>query len=210
MTVKHIERTEIDGVYWKKNFYVGTGVKSYTLVANEGPIVADILFFEDDQYYKDFSLQIGQVNRYTFFGKVSDVIKAEFVDCRDDSPTLHQKTVLEFSPDPRKHLVFERGIAAKFSGFSNTTIRSEPILYAPSEENGYNIGNDRVIIPADSNEFPTVTVNKLPLPNDALEFLLKKEQEVIQKNKDKEYSYDTFMNGELKRVHVRTKNIERG
>jgi hypothetical protein len=212
MTVKFEETTRIDGLYWKKNFYVGTGVKSFTLVANKGPIVADILFFEDDTYYNQFSLQIGQINRYTFFGRESDVIKAEFVDCRANSPTLHQKVLMEFSPDPRVHLVIERGIAARFSGFRNTTIRSEPILYATTKDNGYNVGNDRIIIPNNSTEFPIVRTNKLPLPNEALQFLLKKEQEVIQKSENKRpsYSYDTFVNGEMKRINIKPKAIERG
>lgn len=205
MSVKFIDETTLEGLYWKKNFYVGTGVKSFTLVSNEGPIVADILFFEDDSYYKDFSLQIGQVDRYTFFGKETDVIKGEFVDCREDSPTLHQKYLMEFSPDPRKHLVIERGIAKKFTGFSNITIRSEPILYATSKDNGYKLGNDRIVIPWDSSEFPVVCTNKLPLPKEALQFLLKKEQEVINKTDKHPYSFDTFVNGELKTINVKPK-----
>jgi len=206
--IKSIENTNIDGLYWKKNYYVGTGVKSFTLVSNEGPIVSDFLFFKDDSYYKDFSLQIGQVDRYTFIGKESDVIKAEFVDCREDSPTLHQKVIMEFTPDPRKHLVIERGIAKKFTGFSNTIIRSEPILYAPlqNKDNGFNIGNDRIIVPVSANEFPVVSINKLPLPKEALQFILKKEQETIAKNIKSSYSFDTFINGEMKRVNVKPKN----
>lgn len=212
MVVKVEETTQIDGLYWKKNFYVGTGVRSFTLVANKGPIVADILFFEDDTYYNEFSLQIGQINRYTFFGKESDVINAEFVDCRANSATLHQKVVMEFSPDPRKHLVIERGIATRFSGFKNTTVRSEPILYATTKENGYEVGNDRTIILKNSTEFPIVNTNKLPLPNEVLQFLLKKEQEVLQKSEKKShsYSYNTFVNGEMKRINFKPKAIERG
>ncbi|NPC91255.1 dTDP-4-dehydrorhamnose 3,5-epimerase [Bacillus sp. WMMC1349] len=204
--MKKIEETSIKGLYWNRNFYVGTGVESYTLVANEGPIVTDFLFFEDDSYYEDFSLQIGQVDRYTFIGQQNSLIKAEFVDCRMNSPTLHHRVVMEFNPDPRKHLFIERGIAKKFTGFSNTTIRSEPILYATTENNGYNLGNDRVIIPSDSNQFPIVSINKLPLPKEALQFLLKKEQEVIEKNKKHAYSFDIFLNGKMKRINVTPKN----
>ncbi|PFR36723.1 dTDP-4-dehydrorhamnose 3,5-epimerase [Bacillus thuringiensis] len=205
MSIQINEYTDIEGLYWKKNFFVGTGINSFTLVSNEGPIISDFLFFEDDSYFKNFSLQIGQIDRYTFIGKKDDVIKAEFIDCREHSPTLHQKVTFEFTPDPKKHLVIERGIAKRFTGFSNTIIRSEPILYAPSKDNDYNVGNDRIYISENSNEFPVVSVNVLPLPKEALQFLLKKEQEVIKKNKQRSFSVDTFFNGEKKRINLKSK-----
>lgn len=200
-----IEKTNIQGLYWKKNYYVGTGIRSYTLVANEGPIVTDVFFFEDDTHYKNFYLHIGQIDRFTFIGNENQTITAEFIDCRENSPTLHQKLTMEFTPDPRKHLVIERGIAKRFLGLKNTTIRSEPILFATNENNGYIVGNDRLIFSEKTNakEFPKVNINKLPLPKEALQFLLKKEQEVLKTGEKPPFSYKAYIDGELRRIQMK-------
>jgi hypothetical protein len=203
------EKLGLEGLEWIRNYFIGTGIKSYTLVANKGPIVSDLLYFENDKYFTDFNLQIGQVDRFTFVGDINQSIKGEFIDCRIDSPTLHEKVCIEFHPDPRKHLYIERGIAKRFEGLNNVTIRSEPILFATKVPNGYNIGNDRILFKKNTlkSDVPAIYPNKLPLPNEAIQFLLKREQEYLKENKNHEFQLDAVINGENYRLNLKPKEV---
>lgn len=201
------EKLSIEGLEWVRNYFIGTGIKSYTLVANKGPIISDFFYFENDGYFNDFSLQVGQVDRYTFIGNPKQTITAEFIDCRIDSPTLHKKIRLEFKPDPRKHLYIERGIAKRFEGLIDVTVRSEPILFATKVENGYNLGNDRLLFKEtiEKSDIPAVYTNKLPLPSEAIQFLLKREQEFLKHKEPNDFQFDTVLNGQHYRLSLKPK-----
>lgn len=200
------EKTEIDGLHWGKNYYVQTGRESYTLVANKGPLITDMIYFPDN-VFDTFTLQIGQTDRYTFIGDPEQEIVGIFVDCRKDSPTLHKRVILKFKPDPKKHLYIERGIAKRFEGIKNITIRSEPVWYTSQNNPQYNVGNDRIIIPrqAENHEFPVVQINELPLPDEALQVILKREQQILKDKKPFKQSFDALINGEIKRITLKKK-----
>ncbi|KKB34127.1 hypothetical protein [Bacillus thermotolerans] len=206
MAENQVIQTEIEGLYWDRNYYAQTGEDSYTLVANKGPLVSDILHFKKDKYHAYF-LSIGQINRYTFFGDPTQTIKASFIDCRTTSKTLHKKVEMTFTPDPTKHLYIERGIAEHFENLKNITVRSEPIWFATNKPNGYNLGEDTIVIPLNTpaNEFPMVFPNELPLPNEALQFVLKREQEVIKSKEKYRHSVDLTLEDRTYRLSLTPK-----
>lgn len=157
--------TSILGLHWERNFFAETGDRSYTLVANEGPLVSDFHYYAYES--GDYLLHVGHLNRFTFFGDPKQEITAEFVDCRKGSPSLHELVRLDFTPDPRKVLHVAQGIAMKFSGMRDILVRSEPVWFAPSSATtSYNVGNDQTFVPGETpaSRFPEVSVNDLPLP----------------------------------------------
>ncbi|MEV5864339.1 hypothetical protein AB0L83_32040 [Streptomyces sp. NPDC052071] len=192
------------GLHWERNFFAETGERSYTLVANEGPLVSDFHYYAYDS--GDYLLHVGSLNRFTFFGDPDQEITAEFVDCRKGSPSLHQLVRLDFTPDPRKVLHIAQGIAMKFSGMRNILVRSEPVWFAPSSATtNYNVGNDQTYVPAETpaSHFPKVSVNDLPLPPEALQIILKRQQEILRNGDSYDTAFDVAVNGEISRFASR-------
>ncbi|ADI28003.1 dTDP-4-dehydrorhamnose 3,5-epimerase family protein [Geobacillus sp. C56-T3] len=202
-----LEKTFINGVFWVKNYYVQTGQESFTLVANPGPLISDMIYFVVDST-NHFTIQVGQIDRFTFFGDPEQEIMGLFVDCRKGSPTLHKKVELKFKPDPRKHLYIERGIAKMFTNMKNITIRSEPIWFSTNVNIEYNIGNDSLIVPMDTElgDFPVVQINELPLPNRVLKVILEREQQILRQNKEFQQSFDLYMGGSRSRITIKKRN----
>ncbi|MBB6449719.1 dTDP-4-dehydrorhamnose 3,5-epimerase [Geomicrobium halophilum] len=198
----------IPGVYWEKNFFAETGENSYTLVANKGPLVTDLFHYKENSY-KSYALSVGQINRYTFFGKSDQVISAKLVDCRSSSENLHKKIEFNFKPDPTQCLVVERGIAEYFEGLDNISVRSEPILFSTNKPNGHDLGDDSIAIPLDKldNEFPIISPSELPLPNEALQFMLKREQEVIKSGKNVKSTSNLYLNNKFYKISLQPKPL---
>ncbi|KPC98090.1 hypothetical protein LR69_03713 [Geobacillus sp. BCO2] len=208
MELRILEKSDINGLYWGKNYYVQTGQESFTLVANPGPLISDMIYFSIDST-DHFTIQVGQIDRFTFFGDPEQEITGLFVDCRKGSPTLHKKVELKFKPDPRKHLYIERGIAKMFTNMKNITVRSEPIWFSTNVNTEYNIGNDRLIVPRDTEleNFPIVQINELPLPNRALQVILEREQQILRENKEYQQSFDLYMGGSRSRVTIKKRKL---
>jgi hypothetical protein len=184
---------DIAGLRWSSNFCAETGPASYTLVANPGPLVADFHYWQRHEY-EVFILHIGQEDRFTFLGNPDIKLRAEFVDCRDGSSTLHGRVVMSFNPDPRRLLHIPQGIAMFFSGLTAVTVRSEPVLFAPSKKTHYSVGNDQIRISTGTaiQDFPVVGVNDLPLPPDVLQIICKREQEMLRTGASYETSFGIY------------------
>ncbi|WP_266171127.1 hypothetical protein [Dyella subtropica] len=127
------------------------------------------------------SLHVGQVDRLTFFGPADTLIRAFFVDCRRGSPTLHQRVDLTLHPDPRFHLVIERGIGHLLYNKSSVTVRNETLWYAALDNPDYDLSNDSMNFRVDDDpaNWPVVDVNDLPLPDAVLQYVLSTQQRAL-------------------------------
>jgi len=197
-------RVTIPGLNWEKNFYAETGSASYTLVANPGPLVSDFHFFRRGEM-SDFVVHRGHTTRYTFLGDPAQEITATFVDCRRGSPSLHSSVTLEFTPDPRRVLNIPQGVAMRFTGLMNVTLRSEPIWFAPAKDNGYQVGNDQVRVAPGTpfDRFPVLSVNDLPLPGEVLQIILARQQQMLRDGAGYDVAYEVAVDGALHEVTSR-------
>lgn len=206
-----VDTTEIDGLRFEPNLYTGAPDDSYfTVVASEGPGISDVVTHGPDFAYQHYGIHVAQTDRLTFFGDPGKTITGYFVDCRAGSPTLHRQVVLEFSPDPRRLLYIDRGIAHTFDGLENVTTRDEPEWYLSAGNPDYNIANDvvnvaRDIAPAD---FPTVQVNKYPIPRRAYEFMLMVQHESMREMRRYPSRFPMMIDGEQRYVSLRPKQTE--
>lgn len=196
-----MKTTEIDGLVWNDNFCAETGSASYTLVANPGPLVTDFQYWNRDSY-EAYIAHLGQDNRFTFLGDPSSVISGHFVDCRAKS---HGSTVqLTFSPNAESYLTIPRGVASFFTGMQGVTVRSEPILFAPSQpDSDYSVGNDQIRMstatkPAD---FPHLIVNDLPLPDGVLNLINARQQEILRTKQSYESSFGVPVGDTIVRIN---------
>lgn len=195
--------TSIPGLTWAGNYCAETGPKSYTIVANPGPLVTDFHLWLRDAY-EAYILHIGQEDRFTFIGELTQEVSARFVDCRRDSPSLHEEAVMSFTPDPRKVLHIPPGVAMYFEGLRNVTVRSEPVWFAPSGVTPYQVGNDQIRIPVGTSagDFPTVSVNDLPLPREVLQIICKRQQEMLRSGARYDTTFGVPVGDEIHRLLV--------
>lgn len=171
----------IPDLRWANNYCAETGSESYTIVANPGPLVTDFHLWLRDSY-EAYILHVGQEDRFTFIGDPNREITGHFVDCRKGSASLHARVTMNFAPDPRQVLHIPQGVAAWFGGLMHVTVRSEPIWFAPSKKTPYEVGNDQIRIAdsTDTSEFPEISVNDLPLPDQVLQLICKRQQKMLR------------------------------
>ncbi|MFC4161888.1 hypothetical protein [Chitinimonas lacunae] len=120
------EGTAIDGLHWEAN-QADTFDSTVLVSSSERPPVCDIATHQRHFTCQGYSLHAGQIERLTFFGPAGQLIRGDFIDCRRDSPTRHQRISLVFEPSTQRKLVIERGIAYLFSNMGNIVVRNEPI-----------------------------------------------------------------------------------
>jgi hypothetical protein len=171
-----LDITPIDGLYIESNLYTASDDGTYyTIIASEGPGVTDVVTHGPEFKYRHYGIHVAQTDRLTFFGDMKRTIAGHFVDCRAGSATLHKYVMLEFAPDPTRKLYIGRGIAHTFDGLEDIVTRDEPEWFISRGNPDYNIANDVINVPRDTDldEFPSVQINEFPIPRKAYEFMLK-------------------------------------
>jgi hypothetical protein len=179
----------IPDLKWRDNYCAETGQSSFTLVANPGPLITDFHYWNRNSY-EAFIAHVGQDDRFTFLGDPSITIRGEFVDCR--RATHGAVATMEFSPSAERFLTVPRGVAVFYSGLQGVTIRSEPVLYAPSSnDSDYSVGNDQIRITSGARpkDFPKLTPNELPLPPAVLQLINARQQEILRTGQPYESSF---------------------
>jgi dTDP-4-dehydrorhamnose 3,5-epimerase-like enzyme len=63
-----------------------------------------------------FGIHLGFSDRLTFLGPQSKIFNGYFVDCRKNSPTLHNRAFLTCSPSSKRTLLIPCGVAHAFDG----------------------------------------------------------------------------------------------
>ncbi|MEU6701784.1 hypothetical protein [Pseudonocardia sp. NPDC046786] len=199
------ETVGISGLRWESNYCAETGPASYTLVANPGPLVTDFHLWLRDSY-EAYVLHVGQEDRLTFIGPPDRTIAARFVDCRRSLIDSGQRSLIAFSfvPDPRRVLHVPQGIAMHFAGLCNVTVRSEPVLFAPSKQTAYEPGNDQIRISTATSpkDFPSIEVNDLPLPAAVLQSICRREQDMLASGAHYDTTFGIPVGNEIHRIRA--------
>jgi dTDP-4-dehydrorhamnose 3,5-epimerase-like enzyme len=100
------------------------------------------LVFHGDRPFRHthYGIHLGFSDRLTFLGPSSRTLRGYFVDCRKDSPTLHERASIVFSPSTKRTLYIPCGVAHAFEGMEGIfTINSfdaslpEPSLLLTNE-----------------------------------------------------------------------------
>lgn len=222
MEVRRIAATRIEGLEWRENLIAQTTDdyrgSHYYVIANTSSGISDILYYLYDPPPTWLGFHIGQDDMLTFLGDPNIQIQGHFVDCKAGSPTLHRRVILQFSPDPTKHLFIHRGIAYTFTGMANVTVRTESAYFMPQEgasdeeTSYYELSSDTTMFRGDDDpsSFPTVQPNPLPLPDAALSFILHRQQEIVRERKELvPFSNVTVLGGEDQRVRLAPKSRPR-
>jgi dTDP-4-dehydrorhamnose 3,5-epimerase len=194
----------IPGLHWDANLCAETADRSHTLVAAPASLVSDVHFFRRDAY-DDFVVHVGHSTRFTFLGAPGQPLTGDFVDCRRGSPTLRRAVRLEFTPDPRRVLHVAQGIAMRFQGLTNITVRTESTWFAsspadnPHDAGHHDIGNDQIRVPTDTppSSFPSLSVNELPLPPHVLQILMRRRLEILRDGGSYDTTFDVAVGGEM-------------
>ncbi|WP_268892496.1 dTDP-4-dehydrorhamnose 3,5-epimerase family protein [Pigmentibacter ruber] len=82
------------------------------------------------------------------------------VDCREGSPTLHNKVELHFKPSPIRYLIIPPGVAHAFKNLENIFTVNRPRLLLNSKGN-YIPKNDVIDWPLSNYNYPILKPNKI-------------------------------------------------
>jgi dTDP-4-dehydrorhamnose 3,5-epimerase-like enzyme len=161
----------------------GTDWFSAKVSSSPGPLVSDFVTHGPTFEYSTFGIHIGQDDRLTFFGNLNRTITGHFIDCREDSPSLHQAFSYTFSPSEYRRLVIPRGVAHTFDGLAGIVTRDEPVWYASEDNPHWNVNNDLISILRSSKDFPSVSVCQYRFSDDLHNFMTRLSQSVLSNPK---------------------------
>jgi dTDP-4-dehydrorhamnose 3,5-epimerase-like enzyme len=179
----------IKGLQFERNLVqdiVGPkGWFSQKLMSSPGPLISDFVTHEKNFRYQTYGIHVGQDDRLTFMGDNGKRIKGYFVDCRKGSATLHRKVMFDFAPSLKRRLIIPRGVAHTFDNLEYIVTRDEPVWYSDEDNQDWNIDNDLISVPRDTEPtlFPVVHANKHHLPDEAHQFLSRLSQSLLEKPK---------------------------
>ncbi|VVP79728.1 dTDP-4-dehydrorhamnose 3,5-epimerase family protein [Pseudomonas fluorescens] len=167
------------------NIPCGASLFNHKLISSAGPMISDFVTHEANFNYSTYGIHVGQDDRLTFMGGDRRRIEGYFVDCREESPTLHQIVRLRFNTSLKRHLVIPSGVAHTFDNLEHVVTRDEPVWYSDTNNSAWSIDNDLVSVSRDTRleDFPVVRPNKLRLPNEAHTFLSKISQSLLENPK---------------------------
>jgi hypothetical protein len=167
-----LERTALLGLYWIRNYYLKTSVHSRIVLANPGQGNFTAVYhgsdFADSAHngYEYYGIHLGQVDVLTFLAADGRKMSGHFVDCRKDSPTLHNAVSLEFGGDPDRSLIIERGIAHIFDNLTGMVTLNQMRIFMDWKNPDFDPNIDVLNVPRDTAaaEFPVLQVNRYRCP----------------------------------------------
>lgn len=196
----------IEGLNWCSNLIASQTDSSIHLIENIGSGVTEIThYYNADEYSGWFAVHLGQIDKLTFFGDPSKNIRGAFIDCRKNSPTLHKRVDISFTPDPTKHIYIDRGIGHLFYHKTGVTIRVETLLYVSENNPDFNFVNDSINFRGDEliANLPVFQINELPLPSEVSEYILVQQQKSIIEGGFKQIASDIRLQGQTKRITIK-------
>jgi hypothetical protein len=163
-----LETTAIPGLRWIRNYYLRTSSRSRIVLQSPGQGNFTVVYhgsdFSDSSHngYELYGIHIGQVDVLTFLAADGRQMSGHFVDCRKDSPTLHQSVRLDFGGDPDRSLVIERGIAHIFDNLTGMVTLNQMRMYIDWGNPDFDPNIDVLNVPRDTllEKFPVVRPNR--------------------------------------------------
>jgi dTDP-4-dehydrorhamnose 3,5-epimerase-like enzyme len=131
--------------------------------------------------FNTYGLHKGQEDNLIFLGNPQKKIRAEFVDFRAGSPTLHKKIQLEFTPSSSQKLVIPPGVAHAFWGLEDVFTLNRPRLFLNDRET-YIPAHDTHDWPIENHNYPTMQCNTILAPEDYYEYLKSRQKNAFSKD----------------------------
>jgi hypothetical protein len=119
----------IEGVRLVRNIFVQTGAFSGILLG--GMISTNVIRVAGaSTEYSVWGIHLATDDQLTFIHKGDDKpIVVRMVDCRTESPTLHNYLEVCCQPDPRQRLIIPRGVAHLPTNVNGLITLNTPIIY---------------------------------------------------------------------------------
>lgn len=168
MNTKTANDLGIEGLHWETMASVGNGNESRVVPMPTTDLV-HIVFHGDTAFaHGRYGLHRGLEDHLTFLGSSRQRARGFFVDCREDSPTLHRKVSIEFTPDAARTLVIPCGVGHGFEGLEGVYTLNAFRAYLPppqvlmTDRNPWATGTDILNFAYDTPdaELPVVEVNR--------------------------------------------------
>lgn len=158
----------IVGLKWRSNWHINNGQDSFVVpFASLHPV--NLVFHGEEEFnYGHYGIHLGQADCLTFLGSKKHVITGYFIDCRHNSPTLHQRVKMQWHPNSGSSLYIPNGVAHAFDGLEKVFTLNNYQLFLPDPEewvNGnteWNIESDVINLPMDISDenLPTLHANE--------------------------------------------------
>jgi len=158
---------EIDGLRWEANTCVDNGGGSFVVPLPTTHLVHLVFHGEEPFSHGQYGIHRGLEDRLTFLGPATQRGRGYFLDCRRDSPTMHNRLEIEITPSAKQTLRVPCGVAHCFDGLEGVFTLNSFRAYLPppdvllTEANPWSTGADIVNFPMDArdDELPIVDPN---------------------------------------------------
>jgi dTDP-4-dehydrorhamnose 3,5-epimerase-like enzyme len=200
----------IVGLEWRSNWHINNGQDSFVVpFASLRPV--NLVFHGEEEFnYGHYGIHLGQADCLTFLGSTKHTITGYFIDCRDNSPTLHQRVKIQWHPNSNTSLYIPNGVAHAFDGLEGVFTLNNYQLFLPDPEqwvNGnteWNIESDVINFPMDISDadLPTLRANEHEA-SDVFYQLIAERQRVAMPQIEHEYPFTedvTLENGKNVRL----------
>ncbi|WP_275629369.1 dTDP-4-dehydrorhamnose 3,5-epimerase family protein [Pseudomonas sp. 273] len=202
-----IETTPIDGLFWIKNRFFKSAPNSRIIIPNPNQNAYSIIYHGKDFSganhggYEFYGIHLGQDDVLSFLTYDDRLIKGHFVDCRNNSKTLHQEASLEYKGSPDKSLIIPRGVAHIFDNLADMTSLNQARHFIDIYNKDFNRSSDVINVPRGTpiSEFPTLNINRFKAPAWIVKMSLRLQR--INAKKKSEYPFNILRDGKIKTVY---------
>ncbi|WP_162159614.1 dTDP-4-dehydrorhamnose 3,5-epimerase family protein [Cystobacter fuscus] len=204
------EALPIKGLHWQPRWRMNNGQDDSFVVPFPTNNPANIVFHGHKNFdYGHFGIHLGQEDRLTFMGPENKLVRADFVDCRAGSETLHRRLSITFQPGTHRTLIIPPGVAHTFFGLEDVYTINEYGLFLPdprawvNQQTSWTIGNDIMNFGLETpdDKLPVVTPNTFPASEKFYTEVLRRQQAAIPAL-DTEFPMTRDLDTEGKKVRV--------
>jgi len=202
----------IKGLEWQPTYHERTE-KDHSIIFPTTHLVHIVYHGEKPFSHGIFGIHLGFADRLTFLGPSSRILQGYFIDCRKDSPTLHHRASLTFTPSLNRTLIVPNGVAHTFDNMEGIdTINSfDALLPDPSvlltEKSPWAKGTDIQYFPLNVNDEDIPVVQESTYPaSETFYDLLSEMQKATLRSVSHEYPHVedvVFPDGSSARILIR-------
>lgn len=148
----------IDGLQWIDRWRLNNGrAESFVVPFPTTRPINIVTHGEQPFDYGQYGIHLSQQDVLTFLGDARRRIRARFIDCRKDSPTLGVSLDLAFAPSSSRTLIIPPGVAHTFTGLEGVSTLNAYGLFLPPIEDllaptvGWIPENDIINLPLETD-----------------------------------------------------------